>query len=134
MAHSKEKLGLRKESAIIALCSTRSIEEASRTCKTPVRTLYRWLKEPDFDEAYRKARSAAFGQSVARLHYLSGAAVSTLGKVMLDPATPPAAKIRAADSILSHTAKAVEIEDLQARLTNLEMIAASARAKGSDFK
>jgi len=134
MAHSKKKLGLRKEAAIIALCSTRSIEEASRTCKTPVRTLYRWMKEPDFDDAYRKAKSSAFGQSIARLHYLSGAAVSTLGKVMLDPATPPAAKIRAADSILSHTAKAVEIEDLQARLTNLEMIAASARAKGSDFK
>jgi hypothetical protein len=45
-----------------------------------------------------------------RLHHLSSAAVSTLGKVMLDSATPPSTKVRAADSILDHTAKAIEIE------------------------
>lgn len=130
MAPFRKKLGRKKEEAIIALCSARSVEEAARTCKTPVRTLFRWLKEPDFDAAYRKAKSAAFGQSIARLHYLSGAAVSTLGKVMLDPATPPATKVRAADSILNHSTKAIEIEDLQARLANLERIAESRKATG----
>jgi hypothetical protein len=53
MADFRGKFGRRKEDAIVALCSTRSIEDAARTCNTPARTLYRWLKEPDFDAAYR---------------------------------------------------------------------------------
>ena len=81
------------------------------------------MKESEFDTAYRAAKRAAFGQSIARLHYLSSAAVTTLGKVMLEPGTPPATRVRAADSILDHTTKAIEIEGLEARLTELERAA-----------
>jgi hypothetical protein len=42
---------------------------------------------------------------------------------MLDPATPPATKVRAADSILDHTIKAIETEDIDARVTELEKAA-----------
>jgi hypothetical protein len=48
---------------------------------------------------------------------------STLGKVMLDPATPPSTKVRSADSILNHTIKAMETEDIEARLAALEQAA-----------
>ena len=120
MADFSKKLTRKQEHAIVALLSTRSVEEAARACNTPVRTLYRWLKEPLFDAAYRTAKRADFGQSIARLHHLSSAAVTTLGKVMLDQATPPATKVRAADSILDHTAKAIEIEDIEARVAALE--------------
>jgi hypothetical protein len=54
-------------------------------------------------------------------------AVSTLGKVMLDPATPPATRVRAADSILEHTAKAIGIEDIEARLAAVEQVAPQGR-------
>jgi hypothetical protein len=66
---------------------------------------------------------AAFGQSIARLHQLCSAAVSILGKVMLDSATPPATRVRAADSILDHTTKAIEIEDIERRVSELEQTA-----------
>ena len=39
---------------------------------------------------------------------------------MLEPGTPLATKVRAADSILNHTTKAIEIEDLEARVATLE--------------
>ena len=120
MADFHGKLTRKREEAIVALLSTRSVEDAARSCKTPVRTLFRWLKERDFDAAYRAAKWAAFGQAIARLHHLSSAAVSTLGKVMLDAATPPATKVRAADSILNHTIKAMETEEIEARLAELE--------------
>jgi len=42
---------------------------------------------------------------------------------MVDPKTPPATKVRAADSILNHTAKAIETEDILARLEELEAAA-----------
>ena len=85
--------------------------------------LLRWQKEPEFDAAYRAAKLAAFGQSVGRLHYFCSTAVSTLGKVMLGPTTPPATKVRAADSILDHTIKAIETEDILARVSALERAA-----------
>jgi hypothetical protein len=71
-------------------------------------------KRAQFDAAFRAAKRAAFGQSIARLHHLSSAAVSTLGKVMLDSATQPSTKVRAEDSILDYTAKAIEIEEIEA--------------------
>jgi hypothetical protein len=114
------KFGRKKEEAIVALLTTRTTEEAARAVNVTAKTILRWQKEPEFDAAFRAAKRAAFGQSIARLHYLSSAAVSTLGKVMLDAATPPATKVRAADSILDHTAKAIEIEDIEARLSELE--------------
>jgi len=123
MADSQRKLTHKQEQAIIALLSNRSVEEAARACSTAVRTLFRWLKDRDFDLAYRAAKRAAYGQAIARLHHLSSAAVTTLGRVMLDADTPPAVKVRAADSVLSHAAKAIEIEDIEARLTELEKAA-----------
>ena len=120
MSQFGEKLGGKKEAAVLALLSTRSVEEAARSIGVNPRTLYRWMKEPEFDAAYRAGKRAAFGQAIARLHHLASAAVSTLGKVMLDSATPPATKVRAADSILNHTIKAIETEDIDARLRELE--------------
>ena len=50
------------------------------------------------------------------------AAVSTLGKVMLDPTTPPATKgeSRGQRFLNPHAAKAIEIEDIDARVRQLE--------------
>ncbi len=120
MADNRRKLTAKQEQAIVTLLSNRTVEDAARACNTPARTLFRWLKEPEFDAAYRAAKRAAFGQAIARLHHLSSAAVSTLGKVMLDPATPPSTKVRAADSVLNHTIKAIEDEDIEARVAALE--------------
>jgi len=117
------KFGRKKEEAILALLTTRTVEEAARAAHISAKTLLRWMKEPEFDAAYQAAKRAAFGQSIARLHHLSSAAVTTLGKVMLEPGTPPATRVRAADSILDHTIKAIEIEGLEARLTELERAA-----------
>jgi len=131
MAGSNEKLGRKKEEAIIALLSHRSIEEAAKACNTPARTLYRWLTETDFDAAYRAARRKAFGQSIARLQQGAAAAATTLLKVMIEPGTPPSTRVRAAESVLSHAAKAIEIEDIDARLRELEAAAEQHQSRGS---
>jgi hypothetical protein len=75
------------------------------------------MKELEFDSSYREARRAAFGQSDARLQQASGAAVKTLLKVMVDSNTPASTKVRAADRVLNHTAKAIELDDVEARLS-----------------
>ena len=54
------------------------------------------------------------------------AAVSTLLKVMIDPNSPASTRVRAADSILDHAAKAIEIEDIEVRVAQLEAAAKAA--------
>jgi hypothetical protein len=125
MADLKKKLTRKQEEAIIALLSSRNTEEAARSCNIPPRTLHRWLTEPAFDAAYRLARRQAFGQATAVLQKGSTAAATTLLKVMLDPATPPSTRVRAAESILTHSAKAIEIDDIEARVAALEQAASN---------
>ena len=120
------KFGRKKEEAIAALLTQRNIEEAARTAGIGTQTLLRWLKVPEFETAYREARRAAFAQSIARLQQASSAAVSTLLKVMIDPNSPASTRVRAADSILDHAAKAIEIEDIEVRVAQLEAAAKAA--------
>ena len=129
MAGHGTKLGRKREEAIAALLSQRSVEDAARVAGIGTRTLLRWLKLPEFDAAYREARHKAFSQSIARLQQGSTAAATTLLKVMLDPATPPSTRVRAADSVLDHSAKAIEIEDIELRVAALEQAAASGKVR-----
>jgi hypothetical protein len=39
---------------------------------------------------------------------------------MIDPSTPASVKVRAAEAIFNHAAKAIEIEDIEARVSELE--------------
>ena len=120
----------KQEEAIIALLSNRGVEDAARAVKITPRTLYRWLNEPEFDKAYRKARRAAFGQATARLQQMSGAAVATLGKMMVDQTVPPSTRVRAAEVIINNAARAIELEDVEARVGELERAAASQKPGG----
>ena len=120
MARYQGKLGRKKEQAIIALLQQRSVEDAARMTDVSIRTLYRWMKDPDFDAAYREAKRASFSQSVARLHQMASAAVTTMGKIMVDPSMPASTRVKAAECILSHTTRAVEIETIETRLEQLE--------------
>jgi hypothetical protein len=64
---SKSNEILRSDSAVLA-----------RVASIGTQTLYRWMKEPEFQAAYLEARRAAVAQSNARLQQASSAAVSTL--------------------------------------------------------
>lgn len=121
------KFGRKKEEAIVALLTQRNIDEAAKSIKVAPNTLLNWMKLPEFQKAYREARRTAFGQSIARMQQLSNAAVSVVGKMMLDQNAPASIRLRAADLVLSHSAKAIEIEDIEARVADLERSAESAK-------
>jgi len=118
------KFGLKQEQAIIALLTQRNVDEAGRATGIAPNTLLRWMKEPEFDAALRKARRMAYSQSIGRLQQASSVAATTLLKIMVDPNSPPSCRLRAADSVLSHAAKAIEIEDIEARVSELEQASA----------
>lgn len=122
------KFTRKMEEAIAALLTQRTLDDAARSIGIGTPTLIRWQKEPEFQLAYREARRAAFGQSIARLQQASSAAVSVLVKVMIDPASPPSTRVRAADSVLAHAAKSIEIEDIEVRVSDLERAAQIAKS------
>jgi hypothetical protein len=123
MAGNDSKLTPKQEEAIRALLSNQGVDNAARAVGVGPRTLYRWLNEPAFDAAYRKARRTAFGQGTARLQQATGAAVTAVLKIMVDPQTPASTRLRAADLVLTHGSKAIEIEEIEARVTVLERAA-----------
>jgi len=120
MAGHGAKFGRKKEEAIIALLSQTGVEQAARAAGIAPRTLLRWLRMPEFKAAYLEARRHAFGHATARLQQASGAAASTLLKIMVDKDAPTSSRLRAAESILTHGAKAIEIEDFERRIAALE--------------
>jgi hypothetical protein len=120
MAGHGEKLGRKQEEAIAALLTQRNIEEAARAAGIGTRTLIRWLKLPEFGKEYRNARREAVQQSVARMQQATGAAASVVLKLMTDPNVPAAVKLRAAECVFDRAFKGVELEDLEARLFELE--------------
>jgi hypothetical protein len=115
MAGHGTKFGRKQEEAIAALLTQRNVDEAARTAGIGTRTLLRWLQLPEFQKAYREARRGAFSPSIARLQQGASAAAMTLLKTMIDPNRPASTRIWAAECVLNHATKAIEIEDIEAR-------------------
>jgi hypothetical protein len=117
------KFSRKMEAAVAGLLTQKNQEEAARAAGISVATLLRWQKLPEFQKPYREARRAAHNQAVARLQQGTSAAATTLLKTLIDPGTPASVRVRAAEAILNHSAKAIEIEDIDLRVTELERAA-----------
>jgi transposase-like protein len=117
------KFGRKKEEAIAALLTHRSVEDAARAIGVNPSTLLRWLEIPEFQAAFRKARREAVHQSVARMQHATGAASVTVLKLMTDPNVPAAVRLRAAECVFDRAIKGIEMEDIDARVTALEQAA-----------
>ena len=120
MAGHGSKSDRKRDEAIEALLSQRSIEEAARAVGIAPNTLRRWMKQPECDATYREARRLVYSQSIARLQQASPVAASALIELTVDPSAPAATRERAANSILDRSGKAIQNEDTQARLAALE--------------
>ena len=125
-----EKLSRKKEEAIVAFLTKRNVEEAAQAAGISTPTLYRWMKEPGFDAAYREAKRAAFGQAITRLQQSSSAAATTMLKIMVDSGAPASTRLRAADCIFSHAKHAIELEQVEGRIAALEQAVEQAKPPG----
>lgn len=108
------------ESAVAALLSERTIEAAAHRVGISESTLIRWLKTESFSEAYRAARREVVTQAIAQIQRATGQAVETLLEVAGDTTAPASSRVSAARAILDTSLRAVEIEDLGARVEALE--------------
>jgi len=109
-----------RERAVEALLSQPTIEKAAREVGIGERTLLRWLADPAFQEAYRKAKRELLGAATARLRAACGRAVEVLDAIANAPDKPSGARVTAARAILELALRAHELEDLEQRLSRLE--------------
>ncbi|HYM13657.1 MAG TPA: hypothetical protein VEU62_23155 [Bryobacterales bacterium] len=116
----RRRLSRRAEQIIAALLEHPTQEKAAAAAGISTVTLWRWLRKPKFQKALLQARREAYSQAVARLQQGSAAAAATLLRVMCDGAAPASTRVRAADKVLGHAAKAMENEDLAVRVAALE--------------
>lgn len=110
----------KREQAIIALLSHSSIGQAAKTAGISEVTLWRWIKDQEFQQAYREAKRRVVDQAISRLQQVCGEAVETLREIMTDPEKPTSSRVTAARAILEMAVKAVEIDDLASRVEKLE--------------
>jgi transposase-like protein len=117
----------KRERAIAALLSQRSVEAAARATGIGVNTLLRWMQQPEFEAMLREARRADLSQAIGRFRDAVGAAVTTVLKIMVDQNASAGARLRAAEIVLEQAAKRSEMEAIEDRVAKLERRAGSAR-------
>ena len=122
--HGGSKKSRQREQLILALLQQPSWERAASAIGVSAVTAWRISKTPEFQREYRQARRESMEQSARRLQQGCSVAALTLIKIMMDPNSPAASRLRAADSIISHSKSLLELEDLDVRLQLLEEIAA----------
>ena len=127
MAGHGAKFGRKKEEAIAALLTHRNLEDAAKAVDVSVKTLRRWMKEPDFIQEYRRARWEVMEQAYARAQQNTNAAASVLLKLMVDASTPPSGRIRAALGIFDIARQALDL-DIETRVAELERAAELAKS------
>jgi hypothetical protein len=115
-----EEITPQQEAAIVALLERPSVSAAAELAGVGRSTLYEWLQRPAFRAAYREARREAFSVAVARLQQVSAEAVEALREVMNDPSQQGAARVGAARAVLDYALRAVETEEVLARVEDLE--------------
>lgn len=106
--------------ALSALLCSPTLAAAAKLSGIPERSLYRYLRTPHFADAYRRARTEQVRQSMCHLQRMTTKAAATLETLLGDPVTKGAVKVAAARTVLDLSLRAIEIEDLEARLTALE--------------
>jgi hypothetical protein len=66
------------EAAITALLTRPSSEDAARVAGVAEKTLRRWIRDPQFNAQYLRARREVASQAIARLQQGMGAASITM--------------------------------------------------------
>jgi hypothetical protein len=105
--------------AIVSLLNCRTVSEAATQAGVNESTVWRWMREESFQDALQEAKQRIVTQAI-QLQQVTGEAVGTLRGIMADGEAPASARVTAAKAVLDMAVKAIKMEDLEARLMNLE--------------
>jgi len=110
----------KQEKLIIALMSEPTYQRAAQAAGVGERTLYRWMDDPAFSNAYARARRQAYQQAAALAQRYGPLAVQTLARICNNEKISPAMRVQAAAHLLRVAGDAIERDDIMTRLEDLE--------------
>lgn len=115
-----ETLSAKQLRAMDALLREPTTRAAATAAKVSEATIWRWLAESGFAEAYSAARGRLLEGTLTALQAASTDAVSTLREVMADTTAQPSARVSAARTVLELALRAREELETEERLRVLE--------------
>lgn len=120
MTESDEnQLTARQQQALYFFVGSSSIESACREADISKETFYQWLKKPSFKSELERLRNEVVNDAVNHLKSSSTKAVTTL-ESLLSRDDSPAVQRAAANDILGHVVKFMELREFEERLLKLE--------------
>lgn len=116
-----DRLTAKQKRTINALLETRTLCDAAAKAGVNRRSIYRWLRKDEvFRKEYRAVQREAMAQTTARLQQISSTAADVLGKLINKEETPKGSLVSAIRTALDYAYRAVELEDIEARLMEVE--------------
>jgi transposase len=115
----KLSLSKRQAQALPIFASNLTIEEACERAGISRNTFYEWLKEPQFKSELERLRNEIVNEAVNHLKMTSTKAAKTLGD-LLERDDSPTVQRAAANDVLGHVMKFMELKELEDRLADIE--------------
>lgn len=103
-----------------ALLTEPTIQRAAEVAAISYTQLRRWLEQPAFAEAYRRARTIAFETVLVSLQTTTQRAIETLSQLMENTETPASVRMNCAARLLDAGLRSRELFDTEQRLAELE--------------
>jgi len=110
-----------KHLAIQALIGAKNMTEASDRCSVPIRTLNRWLNEPEFKADLEAAKSQMLNNAIDKMVALSFESVEGLQVIAKDSNAASSARVTAWRSILEFALRGMEQREIKDKLDKLEL-------------
>ncbi len=115
-----KNLTVKQRKAVESLLTTWDITQAALLAGVSRDTLYRWLRAEEFRQALQDATRASLEGLSRGLVAMGTQAMEVLSAAMADTTAPAAAKVRAAEIVLTKILSLRELIDLEERITALE--------------
>ncbi len=106
--------------AIESLLTEKTTKAAAKSAGVSETTVWRWLQQPLFANAYKEARNRILEVVLTNLQAASKDAVKTLRDTLTDKEAKASEKVSAARAILEFTFKGKEVLETEERLRVLE--------------
>lgn len=113
-----EKMSRSKEMAVAVLATTSNYREAARKLGVTDTQIYKWLKDDVFKKRVETARTLIVEDSLSKMKVACSLAADTLIELLND--VNPMIRRGAANDILTHVTKLMELKEIELRLKALE--------------
>ncbi len=117
---SSDFLTTKQQTFIDAMLCSPSIAAAAQHAGIADKTARRWLALPHIKQAIEQARQEMFRASLAELKDAVRVAVQTLKSQMTDEESPASVRVRAAEIVLKNAIEVNALQELEAKIAELE--------------